>query len=130
MAVERSLRPRIGGDIFPRVLLPVVITCGGLLTFFPLSWKESLITQWIMATALIFVGHLFLVLFIRSCLNEGDEKHQTMELRRADTITLARGFLVACVGGFINIPKPQGWLGWAPAYFTCWPSSGTVWMDM
>ena len=44
----------------------------------------------------------------------GDEKHQTVALSRADTITLARGFLVACSGGFINIPRPQGWLGWTP----------------
>lgn len=114
MAVERSLHPRISGDIFPRVLLPVVIICGGLLTFLSLSWKASLITQWTMAAALIVLGHLFLVLFIRSCLNAGDEKHQPVALSRADTITLARGFLVACSGGFINIPRPQGWLGWTP----------------
>ncbi len=114
MALERNLHQRIGGDIFPLVLLPVVIICGGLLTFLSLTWKASLITRWTMATALIFLGQLFLVCFIRGCLNERDEKHQTIALSRADAITLARGVLLACSGGFINLPRPQGWLGWCP----------------
>jgi CDP-diacylglycerol---glycerol-3-phosphate 3-phosphatidyltransferase len=113
MALERSLHPRISGDIFPLILLPMVIICG-LLVFLSLTWKTSLVTQWIMATAIIFLGQLFLVYFIRSSLNDRDEKHPTMALGRADIITLARGFLLACSGGFIHIPRPPGWLGWAP----------------
>ncbi|MGC1403108.1 MAG: CDP-alcohol phosphatidyltransferase family protein [Thermodesulfobacteriota bacterium] len=113
MALERSLHPKINGNIFPLILLPMVVICG-LLVFFSLAWRESLVTKWTMATAIIFLGQIFLVYFIRSCLNDGDEKHPARALGRADTITLARGFLLACSGGFINIPRPPGWLCWAP----------------
>ena len=98
MALERSLHPRISGDIFPLILLPMVIICG-LLVFLSLTWKTSLVTKWTMATAIIFLGQLFLVYFIRSSLNDRDEKHPTIALGRADTITLARGFLLACLSG-------------------------------
>ena len=113
MNLEKSLQQRISGDIFPLVLLPEIMA-GTPLYFISLAWKANPAAKWGLATACIFSGQLLLVYFFRSRLIDEAKSHQTIKMGLADDITLTRGFLLACTGGFISIPRPQGWLGWTP----------------
>ncbi len=116
MALEKGHPRKIAEDYFPLFLIPGLMVSG--LLFIPsLSgiWGQDL--SWTTAASFIFLGQLLLVQVIRNRHKPGPERHPAIALGAADYVTLARGCLLACGGGFIAVSRPTGWMGWVPGVF-------------
>lgn len=117
MALEKGHPRKIMGEPFPPFLIPG-LTISGVLIILSLSGVWSQGVSWAAATLVIFLGELFLVQVIWKHHKPGLEgRHPAMALGTADYVTLVRGFLLACSGGFIAIPRTLGWVGWVPGLF-------------
>lgn len=116
MALERDHPRKVMGDFFPLFLIPILMI-SGLLIIPSLSgiWSQGL--SWAAATLFIFLGELLLVQVTRNRHKHGLKGRPAMALGAADYVTLVRGFLLACSGGFIVTPRPLGWVSWVPGLF-------------
>jgi CDP-diacylglycerol---glycerol-3-phosphate 3-phosphatidyltransferase len=91
---------------------------GLLLMFLALrqsAWGAEHSGQWLGLAGLTAVG---ILLYLRRHLHDNhppdqpDNLYPTLGL--ANQMSLGRGFLLACMAGFLLSPWPQGWLGWLP----------------
>lgn len=98
-------------------LTTAVYFIGLLLAFLALrqtGWGAEHSWSWLAISTLTAVG---ILLFLRRHLADNHPPHSSRiypMLGPANRITLARGFLLACLAGFLFAPWPLGWLAWAP----------------
>ena len=111
MTVGERLQPEIVRGIFSPVIIPLGLVGGlSIIRFYPGS--PGLL--WLVASAGIFFGELLLLTVIRLFLAGRSRGDPAPTLGAADYVTLARGLLLSCAGGFIALPRPHGRLGWVP----------------
>ena len=111
MIAEERHQPGIIRGTFISVTILLVLFGGlSIISFF----SGSLSLPWSVASGGIFFGEILLLTGIRIFLTGRARREPAPTLGAADYVTLARGFLLACAGGFIVLPRPGGWLGWIP----------------
>ncbi len=123
MVSEEFFDQRIIRELLPLYLMPLLLITGAS-EILSLNWTTDYGYRWAMVTTTIFFLEILLVHLLRYRLNNTHHERQRLTLGTPDYITLTRGFLLACSGGFIAIPRPQGWLGWAPGLLFLMAISG------
>ncbi len=123
MASEAFFHQRIIREFLPLYLMPLLLVTGAS-EILSLNWTMDYGFRWAMVTTTIFLFEILLVHLVRFRLNNAHHERQRLALGTPDYITLTRGFFLACSGGFIAVPRPQGWLGWAPGLLYLMAISG------
>lgn len=113
MALEEFFHQRIIREFLPLYLIPLLLIIGAS-EILSLNWTMDYGYRWAIITTTIFFLEILLVHLVHYRLNNTHHERKRLTLGTPDCVTLARGFLLACSGGFIALPRPQGWLGWTP----------------
>ena len=70
--------------------------------------------QWFLGVTLVCCCEIWLTIRLLKRYAPNPQPTEVMPFSVADFVTLGRGVLVACVAGFIFLPKPSGLYGWLP----------------
>lgn len=105
----RDLRRQTTGSI----LIATVLLLGGFAAMYQ-NWIALHAIRWLQLSALV-TAYLTLILWRGLPLNHppGDDR-LLPSLGWGNLTTLLRGFLIACLAGFLFSPRPPGWLAWVP----------------
>jgi CDP-diacylglycerol---glycerol-3-phosphate 3-phosphatidyltransferase len=86
----------------------VVIAC-----FLETIWPEEYALRWAVGSECIFFTEIGLVLLLGH-LWDRRAGRSLINLNSPDYVTIGRGFAAACMGGFLFVPRPDGFPAWIP----------------
>jgi phosphatidylglycerophosphate synthase len=77
-------------------------------------WHPGQALRWAVSSEFIFFAEVGLVVCLRHQWERHTGERAPTRLDFPDYVTIFRGFVVSCVGGFIFVPRPTALLAWAP----------------
>lgn len=83
---------------------------------FAFFWHPDYAFRWAAASELIFFSKMGFVFYLRCHWKSNAGEMVPARLHFQDYVTIARGFAISCMGGFIFIPKPPEILAWVPCF--------------
>jgi CDP-diacylglycerol--glycerol-3-phosphate 3-phosphatidyltransferase len=78
------------------------------------AWQAGSASQWAFQTSLGFIYLLWVLGRNLSANHRIGDTQLLPTLGAANSMTLARGMLIACLLGFLFQPRPESWLAWIP----------------
>jgi CDP-diacylglycerol--glycerol-3-phosphate 3-phosphatidyltransferase len=94
-----------------------LVLAGGVF-FLSSTWaaKESIryAGLWLLVSAIVLAYQLWVLWCGLPANHRAGEPDLLSSLGPGNRMTLARGVLVACLAGFLLLPRPAGWLAWIP----------------
>ncbi len=91
--------------------LLIVLGCYSLAVW----WQPGYAIRWGLVAALILIYETILLWRLLKHNHRPGEKALLPSLGIGNVITVARGWLLALLAGFLCAPRPSGWLEWAPS---------------